>query len=40
MYLMAHDCFYPVLGLFPAMRVTYMTLVLLKTIRFISKRKF
>ena len=28
---MAHDCFYPALGLFLAMRVAYMTLVLLKT---------
>ena len=28
---MAQDCFYPALGLFLAMKVTYMTLVLLKT---------
>ena len=31
MYCMAQDCFYPALGLFLAMTVTYMTLVLLKT---------
>ena len=28
---MTHDSFYPALGLFLAMTVTYMTLVLLKT---------
>ena len=26
---MAHDCFYPALGLLPALRVAHMTLVLL-----------
>ena len=31
MYCMTHDHFYPALGLFLAMTVTYMTLVLLKT---------
>ena len=36
---MAHDCFYPALGLFLAMRVTYMTLVLLK-IKDINKVHF
>ena len=30
MYCMAHDCFYPALGLLLAMTVTYLTLVLLK----------
>ena len=39
MYCMAHDCFYPALGLFLAMRVTYITLVLLK-IKEINKVHF
>ena len=39
MYCMAHDCFYPALGLFLAMRVAYMTLVLLK-IKEINKVHF
>ena len=42
MYCMAHDCFYPALDLFLAMRVTYMTLISLKvirSIRLISKRE-
>ena len=39
MYCMAHDYVYPALGLFLAMRVTYMTLVLLK-IKEINKFHF
>ena len=39
MYSIAHNCFYPALGLFLAMRVTYMTLVLLK-IKEINKVHF
>ena len=41
MYCMTHDCFYPALDLFLAMRVTYMILILIKirrSIRFILKR--
>ena len=30
MYCMAHDFFYPALGLLPAMRIAHITLVLLK----------
>ena len=36
---MSYDCFYPALGVFLAMRVAYMTLVLLK-IKEINKVQF
>ena len=39
MYCMAHNCFYQALGLFLAIRVTYMTLVLQK-IKEINKVHF